>query len=80
MTVRRMRISRLLPKATHTHTHTHTHRICIVTDFPLHQWLHDHASMLRYTYSYIACLVFLLWFILRCCGYSKLRGMYRVEG
>jgi hypothetical protein len=22
-----------------------------ITDFPLKQWLHDHATMLRYTYT-----------------------------
>jgi hypothetical protein len=26
----------------------------ILLDFPLHQWLHKHASMLRYTY--VVCL------------------------
>jgi len=32
----------------------HTIRICN-TAFPLQKWLHEHASLLRYTY--IACIV-----------------------
>jgi len=32
------------------------HTGCVIlTAFPLQKWLHEHASMLRYTY--IACLV-----------------------
>ena len=27
----------------------------ILTDFPLQQWLHEHATVLRYTYS--SCFV-----------------------
>ena len=36
-----------------THTHTHTQHILI--SFPLQQWLHESASMLRHMYT--ACLV-----------------------
>jgi len=34
---------------THTHTHTHTEYVMRIA-FPLQQWLHERASMLRYTY------------------------------
>jgi hypothetical protein len=38
------------------HTHTHTHTICVIlTAFPVQQWSHEHASILRRTY--IAFLV-----------------------
>jgi hypothetical protein len=40
------------PKAINTHS-----EYVILTAFPLQQWLHKRASMLRYTY--IACLVLL---------------------
>jgi len=57
MTIWRMRIACWIPTATnthtqtHTHTHTHTHSGCIIfTAFPLQQWLHECASMLRYMY------------------------------
>jgi len=41
-----------LPKSTDTHS-----EYAIFIPFPLQQWLHEHVSMLRYTY--IACLVIL---------------------
>jgi hypothetical protein len=45
-----MRIACWVPTATNTHTG------CVVlTGFPLQQWLHEHTSMLSYTY--IACRV-----------------------
>jgi hypothetical protein len=50
MTIWCMHISRRVPKATNTHSE---HVIVIV--FPLRQWLHKRASVLRYTY--MACLV-----------------------
>ena len=50
MTIRRMRIACWIPKATNTHT-----GCVILIAFPLQQWLHERASMLRYTY--IACFV-----------------------
>ena len=50
MTTRHMRIAFCLTKATDTHP-----EYVILTAFPLQQWLHEHASMLRYTY--IAFLV-----------------------
>jgi len=40
-------------KATNTHSH-----YVILPVFQLHQWLHERTSMLRYIYSYIACLYF----------------------
>ena len=55
MTIWRMRIARWIPKATNTHSH-----YVIIIAFPLQQWLHERASLLRYTYStaqYIVCLV-----------------------
>jgi hypothetical protein len=36
----------------------YTHSGCVILiAFPLQQWLHERASVLRYTY--IACLIFL---------------------
>jgi hypothetical protein len=49
-TIRRMRISCWLTKATNTHS-----GYAILIAFPQQQWLHDRASMLRHTY--IASLV-----------------------
>ena len=46
----RMRCACLTNKATDTHL-----ECVIITAFPLQQWLHEHASMLHYTY--IACCV-----------------------
>jgi hypothetical protein len=45
-----MRIACWIPKATYTHT-----GCVMLIAFPLQQWLHERASMLRYTY--VACLV-----------------------
>ena len=50
MTIWRMRIACWITKATNTHT-----GCVILTIFGLQKWLHEHTSMLRYTY--IACLV-----------------------
>jgi len=50
MTLRHTHIACWIPKATNTHL-----EYVIVIAFPLQQWLHQSASMLRYTY--IACLV-----------------------
>jgi len=50
MTVWRMRIACWITKATNTHS-----EYVILIAFPLQQWLHERASMLRYTY--IACPV-----------------------
>jgi hypothetical protein len=44
MTVWRMRITRWIPKATNTHP-----GYVIFFAFPLRQWLHQPATMLRYT-------------------------------
>jgi len=46
----RMRIVFWVPKATNIYSENVT-----LIDFPVQQWLHESASMLRYTY--IACLV-----------------------
>jgi hypothetical protein len=50
MTIWRLRIACWIPKATNTHS-----EYVILTALPLKQWLHERASMLRYTY--IAWLV-----------------------
>jgi hypothetical protein len=48
--IRRMRFARLITEATDTHSE---YVICIA--FPLQQWLHERASVLRH--RYIACFV-----------------------
>jgi len=50
MAIRRMRFTCWIPKATNTHSEP-----IILIAFPLQQWLHEGASMLRSTYN--ACLV-----------------------
>ena len=45
-----MRIACWIPKATNTHS-----EYVILIAFPLQQWSHERASMLRYTYT--ACIV-----------------------
>jgi hypothetical protein len=45
MTIWHIRIAFWEPKATNTHSD-----YAILTAFPREQWLHEHASMLRYTY------------------------------
>jgi len=52
LTIWHMRIACWTPKATNTHS---DYIILIV--FPLQQWLHEHARVLRY--MHIACLVHL---------------------
>jgi hypothetical protein len=49
MTIWRMRIAYWIPKATNEHS-----QCVILIAFPLQQWLHERASLLRYTY--IDCL------------------------
>ena len=46
MTVWRKRFACWIPKAINTHSEYVT-----LTYFPLQQWLHERASMLRYTYT-----------------------------
>ena len=46
----RMRIACCVTKATNTHSEN-----VIFIAFPLQQWLHERASLLRYTY--IGCIV-----------------------
>ena len=50
MTIWRMRTVCWIPKATNTHS-----EYVILFAFPLQQWLHERASVSRYTY--IACIV-----------------------
>ena len=45
MTIRRMRIAFWIPMATDTHSED-----VIRIDFPLQQWLHERALVLRHTY------------------------------
>ena len=51
MTIWRMRIVWWITKATNTHS-----EYVVLIAFPLQQWLHDRASLLRYTCT--ACHVF----------------------
>jgi hypothetical protein len=44
MTIWRMRVACWIPKATNTHS-----EYVILVAFPLQKWLHERASMLRYT-------------------------------
>jgi hypothetical protein len=44
-TIGRMRIACWIPKATNTHS-----EYVILVAFPLQQWLHERASVLRYTH------------------------------
>ena len=53
MTIWHLRIVCWIPKATDTHS-----EYVILIVFPLQQWLHERASMLRY--MYIACLGYFL--------------------
>jgi len=46
MTIWRMRIVCWIPKATNTLS-----EYVIIISFPLQQWLHESASLLRYTYT-----------------------------
>jgi len=62
MTKWRMCIAYWIPKATNAHS-----EYVILIAFPLHQWLHERPSVLRYTY--IGSLVMLL-----CCGLMKVRS------
>jgi hypothetical protein len=52
MTTWRMRITGWIPKATNAHS-----EYVILITVPRQQWLHERASVLRYTY--ISCLVYL---------------------
>jgi hypothetical protein len=52
--IRRVRFACSISKATNTHA-----QYVILTAFPLQQWLHERASILRYTYA--ACLPMALW-------------------
>ena len=51
MTIWRLRISRQVAKATNTFS-----KYVILISFPLQQWLHERAAMLRH--AYVACLIF----------------------
>ena len=51
MTIWRMHIACWINKSANTHS-----QYAILIAFPPQQWLHEHVSLLRYTY--IACLVF----------------------
>ena len=70
MIIWRMRTASWIPKATNTHS-----EYLMLTAFPLQQWLHKRASMLRYTY--ISCLVSLQginWLVF----ITELEGVYWV--
>ena len=53
MTIWRMRIACWIPKDTNTHS-----EYVIRIAFPLQQWLHERASLLRYTYT--VCVLFVI--------------------
>jgi hypothetical protein len=60
----------------HTHTRTRTHtEICNTYCFPRQQWFRECASLLRYTYEYIACLV-LPNFCQNLCFHVRLDGVF----
>jgi len=71
MTKWRVYIARWIPKATNAYS-----EYVIVIAFPLEQWLHERAPMLRYTY--IACVVMVhltlssMFCMYRCAGLSPL--------
>jgi len=52
ITIWRMRIAGWIPKATNKYS-----EYVILIAFPLQQWLHERASLLRYTYSarFVCC-------------------------
>jgi hypothetical protein len=50
----RMRIACWMPKTTNRHS-----KYVILIGYPLQQWLHERALMLRYTYN--ACLASCFW-------------------
>jgi hypothetical protein len=52
MIIWRMRIEWWVTQATNTHS-----QYVILFAFPPQQWLHEHASMLRYTYCALCCVV-----------------------
>jgi len=52
MTIWRMRIACWILKATNTNL-----ECIIIIAFPLQQWLHERPKLLRYTRTYIACVV-----------------------
>jgi len=54
-TIWRMRIACWMTKASNTHSEC----VILIAVLP-HQWLHERASMLRYTH--IACLVYIIFF------------------
>ena len=55
MTVWRLRIACWIPKATNILVHS---QYIIIIAFPLQRWLHERASVLRYTYSTLPVLLF----------------------
>jgi hypothetical protein len=59
MTVWRMRIACWMPEATNTHS-----EYVILISFPLQQWLHERASMLRYITSSVLLYVIRVLFYL----------------
>ena len=64
MTLWRMRTAGWIPKATNTHS-----EYAIILAFPLQQWSHERATLLRFTY--IACLVVNK---LKCSGVKKVNN------
>jgi hypothetical protein len=53
MAMWRMRIACWIPKATNTHS-----EYIILIALPLQQWLHERASVVRYTQHFMSCSTF----------------------
>jgi hypothetical protein len=62
MTIWRIRIAYWIPKATNTHT-----GCVILIAFPLQQWMHERASMLRYTYIACQCIICITFWCVSIC-------------
>jgi hypothetical protein len=69
MTIWRMRVACLIPKATDTHSEYVT-----FSAFPLQQWLHERASVLCYTYTACLVVVNLKYFLCNFCSIANSVG------
>ena len=72
MTIRCVRIAGWIPKATNIHS-----EFVIIIDFPLLQWLHERASILRYTYMPVFFFFPPFLCFLHCLQFSLGRLQYR---
>ena len=67
-----MRVTCWIPKATNTHS-----QYVILTAFPLQQWLHERASLSRYTYT--ACLVIIETVSVYCAVRTKYLYIFQIK-